>query len=200
MKRRIKKLELTKSKAARDSLIKKDFIAPSKPEKVNWSTSKANGLIVKDPRDFSVGKAIYSGLTDKGMEPDLALQISRELLESGLEPPIPTKVPKGFELFKLVPKGSGLPGKNSPYFVTREQYSQLPNDPEKAGDFLGLPQIPTSFDTYKIVAEQDTILYQSKVAPFSVNGGEYVRKGGATQNISNKSRIVYNSREGTQLT
>src|SRR5690554_2244152 len=56
--------------------------SPVTPLKVNWNTSKPNGLQVRDPRVFSAGKQMFDQLINKGVEPDLALTISRELLES----------------------------------------------------------------------------------------------------------------------
>jgi hypothetical protein len=173
-------IESIKSGTA-ENLVSK--ISKVDPIKVNWNESNPEGIEVKDPRDYFVGKIIYETLLGKGMEADLALTISRELLESGsVEPQVVTLQP-GDKLYKLVPKNSGAPNENSPYFMTFEMLSKLPNDSQSTGSLLGLPQIPEEFDTYEVEAQEKVNVYQSTIAPFSVNNAKYRRKGGGVQTL-----------------
>ena len=158
-------------------------IAKVSPAKVEWSSSGPIGLIVQDPRDYPVGKEMYEGLLSKGVEPDLALTISRELLESGVAEPIPIKLTEGDKLYKVVPKNGGPPSSNSPYFMSEDVLQNLPSDPKMAGSKLGLPQVPDAFDIYEITAKSDVLVYQSEIAPFSVNDGQFIRSGGGTQTL-----------------
>ena len=151
------------------------------PSRIDWNNSGPNGLQVKDPRDIEVGSIMYESLLEKGLEPDLALTISRELLESGAREPSVVKLKSGDKLYKVVPKNGGPPGDNSPYFMTKEMLDKLPEDTDEAGSILGLPQIPRSFDIYSITARTDVDVFQSQIAPFSVNGGECFRSGGGMQ-------------------
>ena len=157
--------------------------SPVTPEKVNWDESGPDGLQVEDPRDFQVGKLMYEDLLASGKSPDLALTITRELLESGAAEPIPRMLPKGSTLYKVVPKNGGPPGRNSPYFVTKETFDSLPENASLAGDALGLPQVPKEFDVYTIKAKEDFTVYESTIAPFEVNNSEFIRHGGKTQTL-----------------
>ncbi len=67
--------------------------------------------------------------------------------------------------------------------MTKDMLDHLPEDPSEAGSFLGLPQIPDSFDVYEIAAKTDVEVFQSEIAPFSVNGGEFTRLGGGIQTL-----------------
>jgi hypothetical protein len=164
-----------------ENLIPK--VSPVEPQKVDWSNSYPEGIEVKDPRDYSVGSIIYETLLEKGMEADLALTISRELLESGSSEPKVITLQPGDKLYKLVPKNSGKPNENSPYFMTLDMLDKLPQDSNSAGSFLGLPQIAEEFDTYEIEVQEQVNVYQSKIAPFSVNKGSYHRSGGGVQTL-----------------
>jgi len=53
-------------------------------------------------------------------------------------------------------------------------------DASEAGSILGLPQVPSSFDIYEVTAKSDVDVFQSEIAPFSVNGGDHLRSGGGT--------------------
>jgi len=117
--------------------------------KQNWPNSEPSGLLVKDPRDFIAGTRIYENLLESGVEPDLALTISRELLESGVSEPNIVTLTSGDKLYKVVPKNGGPPGENSPYFMTKEMLDDLPSDALEAGSILGLPQTPESYDIYE---------------------------------------------------
>lgn len=153
------------------------------PNKVDWNNSFPDGLLVKDPRSFTNGLGMYNKLIAKGLEPDLALTISRELLESGVQEPTLLKLTSSDMLYKVVPKNSGLPGIDSPYFVTKEMLDSLPSNAHEAGSLLGLPQVPDSFDIYSVSAKFDVEVFQSEIAPFSVNGGEFLRAGGGQQTL-----------------
>jgi len=153
------------------------------PTKVDWNNSGPNGLSVKDPRDFAVGNKMYESLLDKGLEPDLALTISRELLESGVSEPSIIKIKPGDKLYKVTPRNGGPPGEHSPYFMTKEMLDELPDNAAEAGSILGLPQVPDSFDLYEIKAKTNLGVFQSEIASFSVNGGEHLRRGGGTQTL-----------------
>ncbi|MFA7556072.1 MAG: hypothetical protein WCY88_17655 [Spongiibacteraceae bacterium] len=153
------------------------------PEKVDWNNSGPSGLQVKDPRDFAVGTRMYVSLLEKGLEPDLALTITRELLESGISEPKIVKLVPGDQLYKVVPKNGGPPREHSPYFMTKDMLDELPRETSDAASILGLPQAPDSFDIYSITAKTDVEVFQSEIAPFSVNGGEYLRSGGGTQTL-----------------
>lgn len=153
------------------------------PEKVDWNSSEPNGLEVKDPRDYPAGKKMYQSLLDNGLEAGIALTISRELLESGVSEPDVVSLPAGAELYKIVPEASGAPGENSPYFMTKEMLESLPEDPTEAGSYLGLPQVASSYDVYSIQAKTDVVVYQSEIAPYSVNNGTFQRSGGGVQTL-----------------
>ncbi|WP_139229929.1 hypothetical protein [Marinobacter daqiaonensis] len=71
--------------------------------------------------------------------------------------------------------------KNLPYFMSEEMLEPLPRDPQEAGSLLGLSQVPSAFDVYKISTTSKVSVYESTIAPFSLNGGEYLRSGGGTQ-------------------
>lgn len=157
--------------------------SPVTPLKVNWNTSKPNGLQVRDPRVFSAGKQMFDQLINKGVEPDLALTISRELLESGVTEPIAITMKSGDTLYKVVPKNSGKPSDNSPYFIDKKAFDSLPSDTNEIGNHLGLPQIPEEFDIYSITAKSESVIYQSEIAPFIVNNGEHIRSGGGVQTL-----------------
>src|SRR5690554_4615397 len=146
-------------------------------------TSKPNGLQVRDPRVFSAGKQMFDQLINKGVEPDLALTISRELLESGVTEPIAITMKSGDTLYKVVPKNSGKPSDNSPYFIDKKAFDSLPSDTNEIGNHLGLPQIPEEFDIYSITAKSESVIYQSEIAPFIVNNGEHIRSGGGVQTL-----------------
>lgn len=93
-----------------------------------------------------------------------------------------------------MPKNGGPPGDNSPYFMTKEMFDELPNDPAEAGSILGLPQVPDSFDVYKVTSKTDVEVFQSEIAPFSVNGGENLRAGGGTQTlVTNRDEFTSSS-------
>ena len=153
------------------------------PEKVDWNNSGPSGLQVKDPRDFAVGTRMYESLLEKGLESDLALTITRELLESGISEPKIVKLKPGDQLYKVVPKNGGPPGEHSPYFMTKDMLDELPRETSDAASVLGLPQAPDSFDVYSITVKTDVEVFQSEIAPFSVNGGEHLRSGGGTQTL-----------------
>jgi len=153
------------------------------PEKVDWNNSGPSGLQVKDPRDFTVGTRMYESLLEKGLESDLALTITRELLESGISEPKIIKLKPGDQLYKVVPKNGGPPGEHSPYFMTKDMLDELPRATSDAASILGLPQAPESFDVYSITAKKDVEVFQSEIGPFSVNGGEHQRFGGGTQTL-----------------
>ena len=157
--------------------------SPVTPLKVNWNTSKPNGLQVRDPRVFSAGKQMFDQLIYKGVEPDLTLTISRELLESGVTEPIAITMKSGDTLYKVVPKNSGKPSDNSPYFIDKKAFDSLPSDTNEIGNHLGLPQIPEEFDIYSITAKSESVIYQSEIAPFIVNNGEHIRSGGGVQTL-----------------
>lgn len=105
------------------------------------------------------------------------------MLESGVNEPKIVKLTLGDNLYKVVPKNNGLPSNNSPYFMTKGMLDSLPSDAHQSGSILGLPQIPDSFDVYSITAKSNVEIFQSEIAPFSVNGGEFLRKGGGMQTL-----------------
>ena len=189
------KCEMTDSKSHNsdstlniDNLEDSTYVASIMPRQVDWDNSGPEGLIVKDPREFEVGNEMFNSFVSTGMEPDLALRISRELLESGVEEPKKEVVKKNGALYKLVPEGGPPPSMHTPYFVTLEMLNTLPNNSQSVGDLLGLPQVPESFDVYEMIAKEDALVYQSKIAPFKVNNGEFIRSGGGTQAlVINKS-------------
>ncbi|MBV1790845.1 hypothetical protein KQ940_22515, partial [Marinobacterium sp. D7] len=152
------------------------------PAEVNWNTSRALGLEIGDPRDYVVGNQIFESLRQAGVSPDRALRMSRDMLESGVDLPSTVSLQKGERLFKLVPTGSP-PSGTTPYFVTGDVLERLPNSPQAIGEMLGLPQVPDSFELYSITAKSDIDVFQSQIAKFSVNNGEYLRNGGEIQTL-----------------
>lgn len=67
--------------------------------------------------------------------------------------------------------------------MTKDMLDELPRETSDAASILGLPQVPDSFDVYSITAKIDVEVFQSEIAPFSVNGGEHLRSGGGTQTL-----------------
>ncbi len=152
------------------------------PAEVNWNSSRALGMEISDPRDYAVGQQMFESLQQAGVSPDRALLMSRDMLESGVDLPSTVSLQQGDQLFKLVPTGAP-PSGSTPYFVTRDVLERLPNNPQAIGEMLGLPQVPSSFELYSITAKSNVDVFQSQIAKFSVNSGEYLRSGGEIQTL-----------------
>ncbi len=126
---------------------------------------------------------MVNALQSKGLSMDEAIREARSFINSGATMPVATPLDVTDKLVKVVPSG-GAPSTTTGYWMKESQLEALKADPASLANKLGLPpgmQV-NSFDVFQITPKQGAVVYESKIAPTTVNGIPNTT-GGATQNI-----------------
>jgi hypothetical protein len=139
--------------------------------------------LVRDPLTFPEGVQMVNALERKGMSRQEALDAVQSFINSGSTPPVATPLDVTDKLVKVVPTG-GAPSANTGYWMREGQLEALKADPANLASKLGLPpgmQV-NSFDVYQMAPKKGAVVFESKIAPTTVNGAPNTA-GGATQSI-----------------
>jgi len=117
----------------------------------------------------------------------------KTVLYAGLSYPIEINVNAGEVYYKIVPKhfeNSKFALNQSVYYLDAAEYTYISNNNEYLESYLGLPLSSVSVDykVYKIIAQQNTTVYKSYIAPTIQNlkhtpSVSYRTRGGIVQTI-----------------
>ena len=144
---------------------------------------KTHGLDTP-PMKTAEGRQLVDQFKAQGMSEDSAIAKAGELIESGSTPLKAIDVAPGDALYKVVPEGQ-MPGKYSAYFGTEKEIADLKGlSYDQISDRLGIPlesQQTTRFDVVKVVAQEQTTVFETVIAGTTQNG--YVQPGGAVQTL-----------------
>ena len=117
------------------------------------------------------------------MSQDAAVREARAFINSGKTLPVATPLDVTDKLVKVVPSG-GAPSASTGYWMRESELNRLLQNPATLPQQLGLPpgmQV-NSYDVYQIVPKQGAVVFESKIAPTTVNGVPNTT-GGATQSL-----------------
>ena len=141
------------------------------------------GLTNVNPLTIPDGIKMIRALEQAGLSTKDALSKAKDFISTGSTLPIATPIDITDKLVKVVPAG-GSPSLTTGYWMTESEFNVLKANPAMMADKLGLPpgmQV-NQFDVFQIKPLQNAVVYQSKVAPTTVNSVANT-SGGATQTI-----------------
>ena len=127
--------------------------------------------LIRDPLTFPDGVMMVNALQRKGLSMDEAIREARSFINSGSTMPIATPLDVTDNLVKVVPAG-GAPSATTGYWMKQSQLKALMAEPSSLASKLGLPpgmQVE-KFDVFQITPKQGAVVYESKIAPTTVNG------------------------------
>ena len=127
--------------------------------------------LIRDPLTFPDGVMMVNALQRKGLSMDEAIREARSFINSGSTMPIATPLDVTDNLVKVVPAG-GAPSATTGYWMKQSQLKALMAEPSSLASKLGLPpgmQVD-KFDVFQITPKQGAVVYESKIAPTTVNG------------------------------
>ena len=120
-----------------------------------------------------------------------ALDAVESFINSGKTLPVATPLDVTDKLVKVVPSG-GAPSASTGYWMRESELNRLLQNPATLPQKLGLPpgmQV-NNYDVYQIVPKQCAVVFESKIAPTTVNGVPNTT-GGATQSlVLNRSQFT----------
>ena len=127
--------------------------------------------LIRDPLTFPDGVMMVNALQRKGLSMDEAIREARSFINSGSTMPISTPLDVTDKLVKVVPAG-GAPSATTGYWMKQSQFDALMAEPSSLASKLGLPpgmQVD-KFDVFQITPKQGAVVYESKIAPTTVDG------------------------------
>ena len=141
------------------------------------------GLNNVDPMRLPDGVKMVRQLEKGGLSFDDALISAKGFISSGSTPPVATPLDITDKLVKVVPAGV-QPSLGTGYWMRESELPILQKDPASMSNKLGLPpgmQVE-SFDVFQITPRQGAVVFESTIAPTTVEG---IRNtdGGAKQSI-----------------
>jgi hypothetical protein len=142
----------------------------------------AQGL-TRDPLTFPEGVQMVGVLERGGLSRQQALDAVESFINSGKTLPVATPLDVTDKLVKVVPSG-GAPSASTGYWMRESELQKLLQNPATLPQQLGLPpgmQVST-YDVYQIAPKQAAVVFESKIAPTTVNGVPNTT-GGATQSL-----------------
>lgn len=173
--------------AAKNSL---DEFVPGQNGGTAKSTAKApidgifdtQGLNI-DPMRLADGVKMVRELEKTGLTHKEAVDQARGFISAGSTPPVAKPLDATDSLVKVVPSG-GAPSSSTGYWMSKSEFETLSKDPVAMSSKLGLPpkQQVESFDVFEIKPRQGALVFESAVAPTTVNGKPDM-SGGAKQTI-----------------
>jgi filamentous hemagglutinin len=158
-----------------------DLNKPTLPAKVDGNFETLG--IQRDPLTFPEGVKMVNQLVSEGLPPVKAIERANEFITSGSTLPIATALDVTDKLVKVVPAG-GQPSTTTGYWMRESELATLQSDPASIASKLGLPpgmQVD-AFDVFQITPRQGAVVFESTIAPTTVNGVPNTT-GGATQTI-----------------
>lgn len=153
-------------------------VDPAKAE----SDFKTLGLNV-DPMRVPDGVKMVRELEKSGLSSDKAIERAQEFISSGITAPMARPIDVTDKLVKVVPTG-GSPSANTGYWMTENELIELQQNPASMANKLGLPpgMHVDSFDVFQITPKSGAVVFESTIAPTTVNGAVSTT-GGAKQTI-----------------
>jgi hypothetical protein len=136
-----------------------------------------------DPMRLPDGVKMVRELEKSGLSTQAAIDTAESFIRSGSTPPIATPLDITDKLVKVVPAG-GRPSASTGYWMRESELVVLRQDPANLANKLGLPpgMQAAQFDVYQITPRQGAVVFESTIAPTTVNGIQNTF-GGARQAI-----------------
>jgi len=136
-----------------------------------------------DPMRFPDGVKMVRELEKSGLSTQAAIDTAESFIRSGSTPPIAAPLDITDKLVKVVPAG-GQPSASTGYWMRETELAVLRQDPANLANKLGLPpgMQAAQFDVYQIAPHQGAVVFESTIAPTTVNGIPSTI-GGARQTI-----------------
>jgi hypothetical protein len=156
--------------------------------------------LVREPLTFPDGVKMVNALQGKGLSMDEAIREARSLINSGATVPVAMPLDVTDRLVKVVPSG-GAPSASTGYWMRESQLEALKTDPGSIASKLGLPpgmQV-NSFDVFQITPKQGAVIYESKIAPTTVNGLPNTTGGASQTLVLDRSQFTVPVKTGTIL-
>ncbi|MDP2066526.1 MAG: hypothetical protein U1E02_09105 [Hydrogenophaga sp.] len=136
-----------------------------------------------DPMRLPDGVRMVRELERNGFSQEKAILLTRDFINAGSTPPVATPLDITDKLVKVVPAG-GQPSASTGYWMRESEWVVLQQEPGTIANRLGLPpgMHAAQFDVYQITPRQGAVVFESTIAPTTVNGVPST-SGGALQAI-----------------
>ena len=125
----------------------------------------------RNPLDFPDGVKMVQQLQETGLSQQEAIDVAASYIHTGSTLPVATPIDITDKLVKVVPAG-GAPSSTTGYWIRESELTVLKQDTASLSSKLGLPpgmQVE-NYDVYQIVPHDGAVVFESKIAPTTVDG------------------------------